>query len=360
MAELFGKRYTSRQLLAKVGDIRQIAGAELLTCEEGKARGVRLIRVRTGGGLAFDIAPDRSLDIIGATYRDVPIAWQTPAGIASPQFHEPEELGFLRTFPGGLVVTCGLNYFGAPCEDGDEKLGLHGRISHEPARDVSIRQEWVGNEYVIVVSGVVRQYRLFGENLQLTRSITTTAGANSLMIEDQVTNCGFTSVPHMILYHCNFGFPLVDEGAEIVLAERSCKARDDWANKGFAKRRKIEPPQAGRPEQCYFYDLGCDSRKNTVVGIVNRKFEDCGIAAFLSFNKKELPNLTEWKNMAAGDYVIGLEPCNCPMKLRAELRRSKELPMLKPGQTALYTLEVGVLEGARALRELAAHIKRLK
>jgi len=360
MAEIFGKRYTSKQILTRTPDIRQVAGAELLTVEEGKARGVRLIRVRTGGGLAFDIAPDRGFDIIGATFNDIPIAWQTPTGIAAPSFHEPDGLGFLRTFPGGLVCTCGLNYFGAPCEDKDEKLGLHGRISHVPAQDVSIHQDWVGDEFVIVVSGVMKQYQLFGENISLTRTISTTAGANSLVIEDEVTNRGFTPVPHMILYHCNFGWPLVDEGAEILLSERDCEARDDYAKKGFARRRKIDGPQAGIPEQCYFYDLGADRNKNTVVGIVNKKFADTGLAAYMAFNKEELPNLTEWKNMRAGDYVIGLEPCNCPMKPRAELRKARELPMLKPGKTANYMLEIGMLADKSMISQLVSHVKKLK
>jgi len=360
MADIYGKRYTKRQILAKVGDISQVAGAQLVTSEEGLTRGTRIVRVRTGVGLAFDIAADRAMDISSASWRGVPIGWQTPVGPAAPAFHEKEGLGFLRTFAGGLVTTCGLDFFGAPCEDRGKQLGLHGRISHLPATEVGIQHEWIGDEYLITVRGVVTQYQLFGENLKLVRTVTTTLGANSLVIDDEVVNEGHSSSPHMILYHCNFGWPLVDESAEIVLAERSSVARDAEAQKGYKRRLKIDPPKAAIPEQCYFYDLGKDRQGQTVVGLVNRDFEGGGLAAYLAYEKKELPVLTEWKDMASGDYVIGLEPSNCPARPRGELRKSKELPVLRPGATACYTLELGVVDGKQSIDALVKHIKKLK
>jgi hypothetical protein len=78
----------------------------------------------------------------------------------------------------------------------------------------------------------------------------------------------------------------------------------------------------------------------------------------LSFPNATLPWLSEWKHLAPRDYLIGLEPCNAPIRTRAELRRRGELPELQPGETRRMSLDLGVLEGREAIerrvREIAA------
>ena len=39
---------------------------------------------------------------------------------------------------------------------------------------------------------------------------------NNIEIIDTVTNHGFDLTPHMLLYHINLGWPLVDEGSRLV------------------------------------------------------------------------------------------------------------------------------------------------
>ena len=64
--------------------------------------------------------------------------------------------------------------------------------------------------------GEVIQAALFGEQLALRRRIEADLGGRALRITDVVTNTGATPCPHMLLYHCNVGFPVVDAGAELV------------------------------------------------------------------------------------------------------------------------------------------------
>ena len=360
MANLFGIDCPRKKLLAKVGDISQVAGAQLVSAEEGRARGARIVRVRTGSGLAFDVAVDRGMDLIGAEFRGAPIGWRSPAGEAAPAFHEPGGFGFLRTFPGGWLVTCGLDTYGAPNEDAGESFGLHGRVSHTPATNLAIRQEWVRDDFVIVVSGLITQWRLFGEHLRMRRTITTTLGATSVLVEDEIENAAYRPQPHMILYHCNFGWPLVDDDSEILLSERSSRPHDENAAKGYKVRRKIGPPQNPYPEQCFFYELGADARGNTAVAMVNPSFEGEGIAAYLSYNRRQLPYLMEWKNVAAGNYVVALEPCTSPFKPRSELRKLKKVRILRPGEIVKYSLELGVTAGRQGIAQLARHIRKLK
>jgi Domain of unknown function (DUF4432) len=115
-ADLFGRALTRRELRRRVGRAEQVAGVTPLVFDDGPARGTRVLRFRTGGGLAFDVLPDRGLDLGVAEYRSVPLAWLSQTGGVAPSFYEPEGEGWLRSFGGGLLVTC----------------GLHGRVSSTP------------------------------------------------------------------------------------------------------------------------------------------------------------------------------------------------------------------------------------
>jgi hypothetical protein len=72
--DLFGRALTRRELRRRVGRTEQVAGITPLAFDDGPARGTRALRFRTGGGLAFDVLPDRGLDLGAAEYRRVPIA----------------------------------------------------------------------------------------------------------------------------------------------------------------------------------------------------------------------------------------------------------------------------------------------
>ncbi len=169
MAKLFGREWTRAQLLSMVGDLSQIGGVRLGELSDGSERGVRVADCRTGGGLSFTVVLDRGMDIGAAEYRGIPLAWISGGGFARPEFHERAGRDWTRTWGGGLVTGCGLTNVGAAVEDEFGCDGLHGRLSHLPARDVSVDGEWEGDEYRFWVKGRMRQYRVFGENLEMTR-----------------------------------------------------------------------------------------------------------------------------------------------------------------------------------------------
>ena len=113
---------------------------------------------------------------------------------------------------GGLLTTCGLTQVGAPGEDGDEVLGVHGRISHLPAESVNIHEAWQDEEYVIKIEGTLKETSLYAENLVLRRTITTKMGETRFWIHDSIRNEGYNETPFMVLYHVNFGYPVVSNG----------------------------------------------------------------------------------------------------------------------------------------------------
>ena len=211
-----GNPLTRRELLRRIGRLEQVAGIEPFVFDDGPARGVRAFRFRTGSGLTFDVVPDRGMDVSFAEHGGTPLAWLSPNGVVAPSFYEPAGEGWLRSFPGGLLVTCGLRNVGPPGEREGEELGLHGRASNIPASRVSYDASWDNEGCVLEARGEIREARVFGPNLVLRRRISARVGEPRLWIEDEIENEGFEPEPLMVLYHINLGWPLLDETSRLV------------------------------------------------------------------------------------------------------------------------------------------------
>src|SRR5918999_4363424 len=98
--ELFGRSLTERELRRRVGRLEQVAGIEPLVLDDGRARGMRALGVRTGSGLSFTVLPDRGMGVHAAEYRGVPLAWHSHTGVVGPSHYEPGGEGWLRSFGG--------------------------------------------------------------------------------------------------------------------------------------------------------------------------------------------------------------------------------------------------------------------
>src|SRR5512141_2170662 len=109
MPILYGRNWTPDELKRMVGTLDQLAGIRLVEYADGKARGMRAAEVWTGSGLSFTIWLDRGMDIGPASFEGKPLAFLHPA-LGTPSQYEPDGLGWLRTFGGGLLTTCGLTH----------------------------------------------------------------------------------------------------------------------------------------------------------------------------------------------------------------------------------------------------------
>jgi len=346
MPKLFDAEYTHDELRRMISDPAQLAGVRLYELSDGRARGVRAAEVYTGSGFRFQVLLDRAMDVGFAEHSGRPLAWLHPA-LGGPGLYDPYGYGWLRTFGGGLVTTCGLTFFGQPEQDGAEQLGLHGRISHSPAECVRVTTEQRGDEYVLEVEGVVRQAALFGENLSLTRRISTRLGADSLLIEDVVRNEGFRPTPHMILYHCNLGFPVVAPGAELLVEGEWVRPRDAAAEAGLSEHARFGSPVAGYAEQVFFHKPKPDADGLVRAAIVNRAL---GFGAYVEYREAELPCLAQWKMQGEGEYVCALEPANQWETPRARLGEEGRLAHLAPGEEVRYYVEIGALPDTAAIQ----------
>lgn len=346
MATLFGRSYSRQELEKRTGSLTQIAGVRMMELEDGREAGVRIADVRTGSGLRFQISLDRGMDISMAEYRGIALAWRSPVGDVHPGFYNPQGLGWLRSFPGGLMTGCGLTSAGAPCVDDGEELGLHGSLSHSPASQVKTNEEWRGDECVFRVSGVVHEHQLFKHNLVLYRTIETQLGSPLLTFRDAVVNEGFRTSPLMMLYHINLGWPLLDDDATLLVRETSMAPRDAEATKGVASANHISGPVCGYKEQVFYHDLIAGDDGFATALLSNKKMQ---LGLYTQYRQRELPKFIQWKMVGEGEYVLGLEPANCLVEGRAKERARGTLQLLEPGERREFVVRIGILEGSGAI-----------
>ena len=348
MPELWGTKYTRAQLVERLNDLRQLAYVRPFEFMDGPERGTRGVFISNAVGLSFCVLLERGMGLYDLQFRGVPIPFLSAAGAVHPAYSDPAGTGWLRTWPGGFLTPCGLTQVGSPCRDGEEELGMHGRVASLPAENVAWGADWQGDDYLLWVEGGLRESVVFGENLLLRRRIWTSLDAPRLWIEDKVENQGFKLSPHMFLQHFNQCFPLVGSTARLILPEHTTQPRDENAATGLAECLSFSDPVANYTEQVFYHDLSTDAEGRVEVSLVNDAFNGGqGLGLALRYAKDQYPIFVEWKMLQSGTYVVGLEPSNCRVEGRAAERASGRLQFLKPGEARRYAIEVEFFEPGR-------------
>ena len=333
---------TSRQYMhPRIGSMRQIASLRRAVLDDDKGRGMRIVEIDNGSGLSFTVYPDRGMDLGEARFRGIPLVWLTANGPVAPQFYEQRGFDWLGTWGGGLLTGCGLMNVGGPAECGGEAHGLHGRLSHTPAGEVNTRTGWNGDRYELEVTGKIRDGRVFSRNLLLTRRISTALGDNSITVEDKVENQGFGTVPLMLLYHMNFGWPLVDEGAYLEAVPHEVQPQNDVAAAGLGEWERILPPAPDFREQVFYHDIPGDAEGIASIRLVNPGLK---LALRVSYRTAELPWLVQWRMFGQGEYVCGLEPANCHPEGQPAMERKGLLRKLAPRESFTTRINIGLEE----------------
>jgi hypothetical protein len=320
------------ELLKRSADLRSLADIRLVTLEDGPGRGQRILVARNAAGVAFEVAVDRGFDISSLSFKGTNIGWHSPAQMAFPT-HDPgseDGWGFLRNFD-GFMVTCGLDHYSRPHQTDvshynhphikTRNMPLHGRISAEKARLLSCGVD--AETLVISCEGIVRQASVFGETLELQRKITLPVFESEFIVEDTVTNRGFRSTDHAIMYHVNYGYPFLDDTLTVIglpdplLSELNSQPpipSDNFGEKVDVIDSRISPHQ---------------------VPVILRN-EKTGIAASFAYSQATLPKLAVWRAFQSGIFALGIEP-------RTDLRSGND-NNLEPGESRCYLLRFGLAD----------------
>ena len=369
MVELFGRSLSRLDLARRTGALASVAGVRLMTLADGVERGIRMLEVRTGTGLRFTVLVDRAMDIGDCEHKGRAIGWQSPSGFRHPGLHETEGeggLGFLRSFS-GLLVTCGLDHVGFNASDSGAPYHygpratvnhtIHGRISTVPARLMGYGERWEGDRCFLWCEGTMQQSAVFGEDLHLQRRIEAEVGSDEIRIHDRVVNHGFYATPHMILYHLNVGYPVLDEGsrflapiADVVMAAH---AGETYRRQGVGYRT-MPAPRDGFDEQVWSHDLAADAGGHVPYAVVN---DALGLGLAVEIQKAQLPCLTQWQHFQAGQYALGVEPGTNHLPGRDFAKERGELIVLAHGEERSYDLVLTALDGQGAVAAAEARIR---
>lgn len=156
----------------------------------------------------------------------------------------------------------------------------------------------VGDE--LVVAGTLRQTGVFSENPVLERAWSADLGGTALRLHDVIRNEGLDAEEHMVLYHVNVGWPLLDESATLDIASVEVHPRDEDARAGIDRWRRIEAPQAGYREQVFGHEF---PRSGTAVASIDNPVVDTRLE--LRFDAATLPAMHQWKMSGEGHFAMG-------------------------------------------------------
>lgn len=337
------------------------------TLRGGVQEGVDVVEINNGK-LSFAVLPTRGMGIRKGQCGDLFLGWDSPVkDPVHPAFIHPLDrggLGWLKGF-NEWIVRCGLSSMGAPCTDTvpdnrgnaqEVPLTLHGNIANTPARSVSV--EITDND--IRVKGEVDETMLFGPALRLNTEIRTEFGSGTLTLIDTVTNIGHNPVEHEMLYHINYGEPLLAKGSRLTAPFKQVAPRDPRATEGIRTFDQYGAPEPGFTEQVYLYELiGKRGTRETMTLLRNAAGNR---ASLLRFSLKDFPCFTLWKNTAAkaDGYVTGMEPAtNYPNSRRFERERGR-VGSLAGGESRKTKLVIEHLDTKKAVQNAEAEIKQLQ
>lgn len=359
-----------RDRLARLsGDLSALGGVRSVLLDDGAERGIRALEFRTGTGLAFDVLVDRAMDIGPAEHAGRSFGWRSATGFRHPGLHDYRDedgLAWLRSFS-GLVVTAGLDHtlFTAEVDAAQYRYpyrksvwnGLHGRIANTPARLIGYGEEWRSAETCTLwAEGEVRQAAVFGEHLRLRRRIEADLGSNSIRLTDTVTNNGFDPTPHMLLYHINLGWPLVDEGARLVAPISRTRVSTDSVQQQRVSYQRFPSPQPGFVEQVYAHDVVAGEDGRVAAAVINERLR---MGVQVEWSAKELPYFFEWLHLREGAYAVGLEPSTHDVGGETAARADGSMIWLGAGESRSYHTIFSVLDGldpiGEAIRSIQAH-----
>jgi len=305
--------YSEDFITRYMGSISQVAGLKRYRFTDGKAADVEAVDFKLGSGLSFTVLPGRGMDIAWADYKGASLAYMSKTGIVSPAYYESEGMNWLRNFFAGLLTTCGLSNVGNPClekheEIGDISHGLHGRICNMAAEQVSVFEDWVDGKYIMEVSGKMRGAQLHGENISLRRKISAVMGEKCFRLHDTIKNEGAYDHDLMLLYHINIGYPVLDRNSRFVCKTIKSTMMGEQDEQPSSEYSACHEPVKRCVQKCYSHDTAADEDGFVRAAVIN---DELGIGLGVCYKKDQLPQLTQWKTLSTGEYVIGIEPGTC-------------------------------------------------
>jgi hypothetical protein len=304
------------------------------TLQYGLSQGVTVVEI-DNGLLKVAILPTRGMGIWRAWMNGQELGWRSPVrGPVHPSFvpiAEPGGSGWLNGFD-ELMCRCGLESNGAPDFDEQGRLiyPLHGQIANRPALELRVTVDDVAG--TIALHGVVEESRFHFQKLRMRTMYATQFNSSRIAWRDNVENFGGTVAGMQMLYHTNIGQPQLDGGSKLLAPIASVSPGNaDTVAMGTAGWDLYSAPEPDFKQQVYLLGLLSDERGDTRVLLKNSAGKS-GVQ--LSFNVRQLPCFSLWRNLVAeaDGYVTGIEPgTNFPNPRSYEDKQGRVI-RLQPGE----------------------------
>ncbi|WP_454878115.1 aldose 1-epimerase family protein [Serratia inhibens] len=326
----------------------------------GKQEGSKVITL-SSAGLTIALSPTRGMNILNVKGSDVRLGWDSPVTeVVNPAYINLDSrngLGWLDGF-NEMMVRCGFEWTGHPGVDNGTLYTLHGRAGNTPASKVVIEIAEKA-PYEVRIRGLLKENTFKKSNLETWTELRYIPGSQSFSIHDRVTNRADYPRDYEIIYHSNFGKPLLEEGAVFSAPIKEISPFNDYAKAGLKDWATYQGPTKGFDEMVFNILPYADAQGKTLAMLHNRS-GDRGVA--IGFDTHQLPLLTLWKNTDTErqGYVTGIEPGTnyaYPVKIEREQGRIKQL---QPGQSADFELTYTLLKDAEQVKLYQDKIKTLQ
>ncbi|WP_110876549.1 aldose 1-epimerase family protein [Franconibacter helveticus] len=327
----------------------------------GKQEGSKIITLTSENGLTIVLSPTRGMNLLHAQGFGVRLGWDSPVKeVVNPAFINLESrngLGWLEGF-NEMMVRCGYEWTGHPTTADGQLYTLHGKAGNTPASRVEVEVS-ESAPYEIRIRGLIKESTFKKADLQTMTELRYVPGSNSFSLHDVLTNHADYPHDYQIIYHSNFGKPVLEDGARFIAPLANVSPFNDYAKGGMKTWNTYSAPTKGFDEMVFNLTPLADANQQTVAAVVN-KAGDKGAA--IGFNVSQLPVLTMWKNTDTEKqgYVTGIEPGTSyayPVTIEREQKRVKQLA---PGASTQFDLTYTLLHSSKQVAEVEKHITAIQ
>lgn len=350
-------RITSQQLNLKGAPF----SIEQKVLHGGKQEGSKIITLASENGLTIVLSPTRGMNLLHAEGFGVRLGWDSPVKeVVNPAFINLESrngLGWLEGF-NEMMVRCGYEWTGHPTTADGQLYTLHGKAGNTPASRVEVEVS-ESAPYEIRIRGLIKESTFKKADLQTMTELRYVPGSNSFSLHDVLTNHADYPHDYQIIYHSNFGKPILEEGARFIAPLASVSPFNDYAKGGMKAWNTYSAPTKDFDEMVFNLTPLADANQQTLAAVIN-KAGDKGAA--IGFNVSQLPVLTMWKNTDTEKqgYVTGIEPGTSyayPVTIEREQKRVKQLA---PGASTQFDLTYTLLHSSEQVADVEKQVAAIQ
>lgn len=327
----------------------------------GKQEGSKVLTITSEKGLTIALSPTRGMDLLQVNGHGVRLGWDSPVDeVVNPAYINLESrngLGWLDGF-NEMMVRCGYEWTGHPVTKDGRIYTLHGKAGNTPASKVEVTVDDKA-PHEIRIRGLLKEHTFKKSNLETWTELRYIPGADAFTLHDVLTNKGDYPQDYQIIYHSNFGTPILEKDARFIAPLKSVSPFNDYAQKGLDNWNVYGAPQKDFDEMVFNLVPKADANGKTLAAVINSKGDK---GASIEFDTHQLPMLTMWKNTDTlkQGYVTGIEPGTSyayPVTIEKEQGRVKQL---QPGQSTTFELTYTLLKDANAVSKAEQRVQQIQ